>query len=220
MSNCAYQDCYCVRHPCSQIAFFNLPTDPKRREQWIKNSGPNNKKLQNLTEKSKRLFCEAHFDDKYLRRQFHRATLHPSAVPFKYGEENKPVNETKGKKQDQGMGGVLTMRKNEEEINETVEINHAQEIFMINVGQEDGETVQNQEDNLETPNYAEVESPIVLNKNEKSSARKRILNESANEVTTPKRVRLRELQVVDGSFVFQLNASPASNPRYYRSFFK
>lgn len=54
---------------------------------WIQNSG--NKELENLPLKTKRVICEHHFDDKYLRRQFHRTTLRKDAVPLEFFKDQK-----------------------------------------------------------------------------------------------------------------------------------
>ena len=59
------------------------PTDD-RREIWIKNSG--NEKLKNLDASLRRVFCEYHFDPKYLRRQFNRTILRRDAIPYSFSE--------------------------------------------------------------------------------------------------------------------------------------
>lgn len=38
------------------------------------------------------MFCEDHFDEKYLRRQFNRTTLRKDAIPYPY-EENKEIGD-------------------------------------------------------------------------------------------------------------------------------
>lgn len=64
---------------------MNRPTD-NRREIWIKHSG--NERLQEKNAKGRPLFCEDHFDPKFLRRQFNRTTLRRDAVPYQWnGEE-------------------------------------------------------------------------------------------------------------------------------------
>lgn len=60
---------------------INSPGD-SRRDQWIECSG--NEELQNLPIKAKRVFCENHFDEKFLRRQFNRTTLRRDAIPIDY----------------------------------------------------------------------------------------------------------------------------------------
>lgn len=55
------------------------PND-SRREIWIKNSG--NDELRSVSATQRRLFCEDHFDPKYLRCQFNRTTLRRDAVPY------------------------------------------------------------------------------------------------------------------------------------------
>lgn len=84
MPCCVYKGCYNQRFPCSSLTFFTLPNDPDRRKSWIHNSG--NKELESLPLSARRIICEKHFDEKYLRRQFNRTTLHPSAVPIQWEE--------------------------------------------------------------------------------------------------------------------------------------
>ena len=81
MSRCSFNDCQHVALPCSKIAFFSLPRD-WRRSIWIENSG--NNALKSISDTTKRLFCEKHFDEKYFKKQFNRTTLLKSAIPFKY----------------------------------------------------------------------------------------------------------------------------------------
>uniref|UniRef100_A0A336KJW3 CSON010910 protein n=1 Tax=Culicoides sonorensis TaxID=179676 RepID=A0A336KJW3_CULSO len=69
---------------------LDLDNDQNKRKQWIINSG--NKDLQNLDAKAKRIFCEKHFEDKYLRKQFNRTTLHPMAVLKKYDDKEDYQN--------------------------------------------------------------------------------------------------------------------------------
>ncbi|XP_055304624.1 uncharacterized protein LOC129569612 [Sitodiplosis mosellana] len=80
---CSYQDCQNIQRSFASITFFNLPTDD-RREIWIKNSG--NERLKNLDASLRRVFCEYHFDPKYLRRQFNRTILRRDAIPYPYTE--------------------------------------------------------------------------------------------------------------------------------------
>lgn len=84
MPCCVYNGCYNQRLPCSNLTFFTIPNDLDRRNTWIHNSG--NKELESLPLSAKRIICEKHFDEKYLRRQFNRTTLHPSAVPIPWKE--------------------------------------------------------------------------------------------------------------------------------------
>lgn len=69
------------------LNMFSRPTD-SRRDIWIKNSG--NDKLKDLGPSVRRVFCEDHFDPKYLRRQFNRTILRREAVPYSYGEVPEP----------------------------------------------------------------------------------------------------------------------------------
>lgn len=55
-----------------------------RREVWIKNSG--NDKLHGINPTLRRLFCEDHFDPKYMRCQFNRTILRRDAVPNPFDE--------------------------------------------------------------------------------------------------------------------------------------
>lgn len=64
----------------------NSPHD-RRRSIWIQCSG--NQELENLPITRKRVICENHFDEKYLRRQFHRTTLRRDAIPMEYGKVEK-----------------------------------------------------------------------------------------------------------------------------------
>lgn len=67
----------------SIFEIFSRPID-YRREIWITNSG--NERIQNLEPSHRRVFCEDHFDPKYLRRQFNRTILRKDAIPYPYGE--------------------------------------------------------------------------------------------------------------------------------------
>lgn len=83
MTTCAYKDCFNLRRPGSSIIFFKLPVgNLTQREQWITNSG--NPDIKNLAPNTVRHFCEEHFHEKDIRRQFHRATLARDAVPLPY----------------------------------------------------------------------------------------------------------------------------------------
>lgn len=157
-ATCAYKDCFTTRQAHCQITFFNLPTDPKRREEWIRNSGSDNICLQNLNEKSKRVFCEKHFDEKYKRRQFHRVTLHPTAVPIKYGEE------TGNQKENSVVPEIISFVEDiglEEEP-------QVQEVFVLNV-------VQYSQPQIMEGAPVESESlqhhPVILNKDAQSRKR-------------------------------------------------
>lgn len=66
-----------------------------RREIWIKNSG--NEKLHDIDPTKRRVFCEDHFDAKYLRVQFNRTILRRDAVPFSFDEIQADAQEV-GKK--------------------------------------------------------------------------------------------------------------------------
>lgn len=200
MANCAYKDCYTVRHPCSKITFFNLPSDAKRREEWIKNAGPDNEKLQNLTDKSKRIFCDKHFEEKYMRRQFNRVTLHPSAVPLMYEDEVKTIDQIEEIKQEQlTVNMEEIMSEDEDHISVPEEKSEVQELFVINLVQ--GVEAKEDSDDLKI----KKESPVMLNKSAQLGARKRILNEASDRLIR-KRV-LRDVRVVDGRFVFQSSPS-------------
>ncbi|XP_031628417.1 PH domain-containing protein DDB_G0275795-like [Contarinia nasturtii] len=79
---CSYKDCDNKHRSFTSKTFFNLPND-ERRDIWIKNSG--NERLKDVPSSSRRVFCEDHFDPKYLRRQFNRALLRKEAIPYPYG---------------------------------------------------------------------------------------------------------------------------------------
>lgn len=68
------------------IRLFFRPIDSPRRELWIKNSG--NEKLNDINPTIRRVFCENHFDPKYMRHQFNRTILRKEAVPFPYTPPN------------------------------------------------------------------------------------------------------------------------------------
>lgn len=70
------------------VDLSNLISRPNdsRREVWIKNSG--NEKLYGLSPHLRRLFCEDHFDPKYLRSQFNRTILRRDAVPDPFNESS------------------------------------------------------------------------------------------------------------------------------------
>ncbi|XP_063707899.1 uncharacterized protein LOC134836649 [Culicoides brevitarsis] len=186
MSTCAYKDCYAVRTPCCQITFFNLPIAPERRKIWIENAGPNNPKLQNLDEKAKRIFCEAHFEEKYMRRQFNRTTLHPTAVPIKYGS-TEPGNEemlTEDESEETNQNFVLIEKFDENEANITIE------------GPEDAN--KSQEETILGP-YDDPEtrkSPVLPRK-----SIKRGLDEANSEPETSNRLKLKKVKLVGGQFL-------------------
>lgn len=193
MSSCSYKDCFTVRNSFSTITFFNLPTDPKRREEWIRNSGPDNKKLQDLDEKSKRFFCDKHFDEKYMRRQFHRVTLHPSAVPLKYGEESKSqvVVECPNMSQDKNNEMIS---EEDDEVN--TNLSQVQEVFVLNVVKNDST-----EQPLKMKDHSTQKlSPKILNKDAKSTIKKR-------RFLMPPKGLVKKLKTVDGQFESQLDES-------------
>lgn len=72
------------------------PTD-SRRELWIENSG--NEALRDISAKTKKVFCEIHFDAKSMRKQFMRTTLRKDAVPLKYvpSQEAESLHDTTSK---------------------------------------------------------------------------------------------------------------------------
>lgn len=197
MSSCAYKDCFTVRNSCSTITFFNLPTDPKRREEWIRNCGPDNKKLQDLDEKSKRFLCDKHFDEKYMRRQFHRVTLHPSAVPLKYGEQSKTQTVIECPNMSQDMKNEM-ISEEDDEVN--TNLNQVQELFVLNVVRNDSS-----EQPLKIKDHSTQKlSPKILNKNAKSATKKR-------RYLMPPRGLVKKLKIVDGQFVSQINESSLIN---------
>lgn len=65
------------------------PVD-SRREVWIKNSGNEN---EGIDWNRRKMFCEDHFDPKFLRRQFNRTTLRRDAVPYVYSADLQEVGE-------------------------------------------------------------------------------------------------------------------------------
>lgn len=64
------------------------PTDD-RRQVWIENSG--NEKLKNIEPTVRKVFCEDHFDPKYLRKQFQRTILRREAVPYPFCEDDQEI---------------------------------------------------------------------------------------------------------------------------------
>lgn len=79
---------FCFDCCCCYYYQFNHPIrrpNDSRRDAWIKNSG--NIELYGITTQ-RRLFCEDHFDPKYLRCQFNRTTLRRDAVPYAHGDIN------------------------------------------------------------------------------------------------------------------------------------
>lgn len=85
-TSCAYKDCFNLRRPGSRLVFFKLPVgNVAQRELWINNSG--NPELKHLAPSAVRQFCEEHFQEKDIRRQFHRAILARDAVPVPYGSQ-------------------------------------------------------------------------------------------------------------------------------------
>lgn len=95
MAMCIFANCHNTKLPFSRITFFALPTD-SRRQIWIDRSG--NKQLEGIAPKATRFVCENHFDEKFLRRQFHRTILHRNAIPNADSnaatEKNNPPNRT------------------------------------------------------------------------------------------------------------------------------
>ncbi|XP_065080413.1 uncharacterized protein LOC135703219 [Ochlerotatus camptorhynchus] len=81
MACCIFKNCFNRPVPYSNITFFNVPKD-SRRQQWLQRSG--NDEVQNLPLTARRLVCEAHFEERHLRKQFHRTTLSRDAVPVSY----------------------------------------------------------------------------------------------------------------------------------------
>lgn len=58
-----------------------------RRDAWIRNSG--NAELYGIGLTQRRLFCEDHFDPKYLRCQFNRTTLRRDAIPYPHDDTHE-----------------------------------------------------------------------------------------------------------------------------------
>lgn len=67
----------------------NYSPNDSRRDAWIKNSG--NIELYGISLTQRRLFCEDHFDPKYLRCQFNRTTLRRDAVPYAHDDIQESV---------------------------------------------------------------------------------------------------------------------------------
>lgn len=65
------------------LSCFDRPIDD-RRSIWIANSG--NEQLKDINTNLRKVFCEDHFDPKYLRRQFNRTILRKDAIPYPFGE--------------------------------------------------------------------------------------------------------------------------------------
>lgn len=84
--HCSYENCYSKRTTHGSIPFFALPRD-NRRAIWILNSG--NKQLRKISDTAVRFFCEKHFEESDIRRQFHRTSLRKSAVPIPYQNPGK-----------------------------------------------------------------------------------------------------------------------------------
>ncbi|XP_038113976.1 uncharacterized protein LOC6039102 isoform X2 [Culex quinquefasciatus] len=82
MACCIFNGCFNKPFPCGTLVFFNLPKDEPRRRKWLQLSG--NEDVQNLPASARRLVCENHFEERYVRRQFHRTTLARDAVPMDY----------------------------------------------------------------------------------------------------------------------------------------
>ncbi|KAL1398404.1 hypothetical protein pipiens_008997 [Culex pipiens pipiens] len=80
MACCIFNGCFNKPFPCGTLVFFNLPKDEPRRRKWLQLSG--NEDVQNLPASARRLVCENHFEERYVRRQFHRTTLARDAVPM------------------------------------------------------------------------------------------------------------------------------------------
>ncbi|XP_039445708.1 uncharacterized protein LOC120425303 [Culex pipiens pallens] len=80
MACCIFNGCFNKPFPCGTLVFFNLPKDEPRRGKWLQLSG--NEDVQNLPASARRLVCENHFEERYVRRQFHRTTLARDAVPM------------------------------------------------------------------------------------------------------------------------------------------
>lgn len=83
MACCIFKNCFNRPVPYSKITFFNVPKD-NRRQQWLERSG--NEEVLNLPLTARRLVCEEHFEERYLRRQFHRTTLSRDALPRSHKE--------------------------------------------------------------------------------------------------------------------------------------
>ncbi|XP_055598155.1 uncharacterized protein LOC129747819 [Uranotaenia lowii] len=83
MNACFFAKCYNLRGPFGKIKFFTLPpaTDP-RREEWLKMSG--NEDALSLPATARRYVCEAHFEERFMRRQFTRTSLRHDAVPLDF----------------------------------------------------------------------------------------------------------------------------------------
>lgn len=70
---------------CSELlSYLNRPID-ERRPIWIANSG--NESLKDINTNLRKVFCQDHFDPKYLRCQFNRTILRKDAVPYPYNEQ-------------------------------------------------------------------------------------------------------------------------------------
>lgn len=99
MACCIFKNCFNRPTPFSKVTFFNVPKD-SRRQLWLDRSG--NEQVQNLPLASRRVVCEAHFEERHLRRQFHRTTLSRDAVPVSYENVFQVVKVDQLSSEDQG----------------------------------------------------------------------------------------------------------------------
>lgn len=118
MACCIFKNCFNRPTPFSKVTFFNVPKD-SRRQLWLERSG--NEQVQNLPLTSRRVVCEAHFEEHHLRRQFHRTTLSRDAVPISHEtvfhlvqEESPPVSERTGEQ----VASRLCQEKTEADVRE------------------------------------------------------------------------------------------------------
>lgn len=88
---CSFKNCFNRRTPGSKMIFFRLPgEDTDQRREWIRNSG--NKDLETCAFTAQRLFCEEHFDESNIIRQFNRSILRRDSVPRHWTESSKGID--------------------------------------------------------------------------------------------------------------------------------
>lgn len=128
-STCTYKNCFSQRHSHSQLTFFRLPTkNLAQRRKWIVNSG--NERLFNISHQASRFFCEKHFLEKDLRRQFHRTTLSRDAVPIPY--ETQQINVSSSSQLEEENVFRLSAAKLEEDSNTiVVQMNDEEQIEIV-----------------------------------------------------------------------------------------